>query len=49
MVSANPVNALEKWKTDAALFTIDVAGSLPEKDWAVDLSVHFAGKFHYQR
>jgi hypothetical protein len=49
MTSANPVNALEKWKTDAALFTVEVAGALPSSDWAADVTIHFAGKFHYQR
>ena len=49
MVSANPLNALEKLKTESALFTIDVAGTLPDHDWAVDITVRFAGKIHYQR
>lgn len=49
MPSANPVNALEQWKTDSALFTIDIAGTLPTADWAVDVTVRFAGKIDYQR
>ena len=28
MPSANPVNALGQWKTDSAVFTVDVAGRL---------------------
>jgi len=49
MPSANPVNALEQWKTDAAVFTVDVAGQLPESDWTADVTVRFAGKVSYQR
>jgi len=49
MIAANPVNALEKWKTKSALFTVDVAGTLPEHDWAADVTVRFGGKIHYQR
>jgi hypothetical protein len=49
MVSANPVNTLEKWKTKSALFTIDIAGTLPDTDWSVDVTVRFAGSIHYQR
>jgi hypothetical protein len=49
MVAANPVNALEKWKTRSALFTIDVAGTLPAHDWIADVTVRFGGKIRYQR
>jgi hypothetical protein len=49
MIAANPVNALEKWKTKSALFTIDVAGTLPEHDWVADITVRFGGKIRYQR
>jgi hypothetical protein len=49
MIAANPVNALEKWKTKSALFTIDVAGTLPEHDWVADITVRFGGKISYQR
>jgi hypothetical protein len=49
MVAANPVNALEKWKTKSALFTVDVAGTLPDHDWAADITVRFGGKIQYQR
>jgi hypothetical protein len=49
MIAANPVNALEKWKTKSALFTIDVAGTLPEHDWTADITVRFGGKINYQR
>jgi len=49
MVAVNPVNALEKWKTKSALFTVDVAGTLPAHDWAADMTVRFGGKIQYQR
>jgi hypothetical protein len=49
MIAANPVNTLEKWKTKSALFTIDVAGTLPEHDWVADITVRFGGKINYQR
>jgi hypothetical protein len=49
MIAANPVNALEKWKTKSALFTIDVAGTLPDNDWVADVTIRFGGKIHYQR
>jgi len=49
MIAANPVNALEKWKTKSALFTIDVAGALPEHDWVADITIRFGGKIRYQR
>jgi hypothetical protein len=49
MIAANPVNALEKWKTKSALFTIDIAGTLPEHDWVADITVRFGGKISYQR
>jgi len=49
MPSTNPVNALEQWKTDAAVFTVDVAGALPQSDWTADVTVRFAGKVTYQR
>ncbi len=49
MIATNPVNALEKWKTKSALFTIDVAGTLPENDWVADVTIRFGGKIHYQR
>jgi hypothetical protein len=49
MVAANPVDTLAKWKTKSALFTIDVAGSLPEHDWVADITVRLGGKIRYQR
>jgi hypothetical protein len=49
MVATNPVDTLEKWKTKSVLFTIDIAGTLPAKDWVADIAVRFGGKVHYQR
>jgi hypothetical protein len=46
--SANPVNTLDQWKTDAATFTLEVAGALPTGDWSLDVSVRFAGKLVYK-
>lgn len=48
IASKNPVNILEQWKADSATFTVDVMGTLPEANWTVDLSVHFAGKASYK-
>jgi hypothetical protein len=49
MISANPVNALEMWKSDSAIFTIDVAGTLPTSDWSADVVMRFAGSVKYSR
>jgi hypothetical protein len=49
MTAANPVNALDKWKTKSALFTIEVAGTLPDNDWTADVTIRFAGNIHYER
>ena len=35
-------------KTDSATFTVEVAGPLPTQEWAIDLSVRFAGKIKYK-
>jgi hypothetical protein len=47
MVSANPVNTLDQWKTDSATFTVNVAGTLPTQNWSVDLRIRFGGKVKY--
>ena len=49
VIAANPVNALEKLKTKSAQFTIEVAGTLPDHDWAADVTVRFGGKVNYHR
>lgn len=41
------VDVLEQW-TDKAVFDIQVAGTLPENAWAVDLTIHFNGKVSYK-
>jgi hypothetical protein len=45
--SLNAVDILKDWK-DTALFDIQVAGTLPETAWTVDMSVHFNGKLSYK-
>jgi hypothetical protein len=49
MIAANPADALDKWKTKSALFTIDIAGTLPAHDWVADVTGRFGGKIRYQR
>lgn len=49
MVSANPVNAMEEWKSESAIFTIDVAGTLPAEAWSADVVMRFAGSIKYSR
>jgi hypothetical protein len=46
--SKNPVNILEQWKADSAVFNIEMAGTLPEQAWTIDMSVHFVGKLSYK-
>lgn len=46
--SKNPVNILEQWKTDSAVFNVQVVGTLPEQAWTIDMSVHFSGKVSYK-
>ena len=46
--SKNPINILDQWKASSAQFTIQIAGTLPEQDWSLDMSVHFSGKFSYK-
>jgi len=45
--SLNAVDILKEWK-DTAVFDLQVAGALPESDWAIDLTVHLNGKFSYK-
>ena len=49
VTAANPVNALDKWKTKSALFTIEVAGTLPDNNWTADVTIRFGGNIHYER
>jgi len=46
--SKNPVNILDQWKASSAIFDVVVAGALPDQAWAIDMSVHFAGKVTYK-
>jgi hypothetical protein len=46
--SKNPVNILEQWKSDSALLSLEMAGTLPEQAWSIDMSVHFVGKLSYK-
>jgi len=43
----NAVDILKQWK-DTAVFDVQVAGALPASEWAMDLTVHFNGKFSYK-
>ena len=45
--SKNPVNILDQWKADSAIFSFEVAGTLPEQDWTIDMSVFFKGQLSY--
>lgn len=49
MMAANPVNAMEQWKSDSAIFTIDVVGTLPTETWSADVVMRFGGSIKYSR
>lgn len=46
--SLNPVNILQQWKANSAVFDIQVAGQLPSAAWTMDLTVHFSGSVSYK-
>jgi hypothetical protein len=46
--STNPINILEQWNADGAVFNVQVSGTLPEQAWSIDMTVHFAGKVSYR-
>ncbi|HEY4183976.1 MAG TPA: hypothetical protein VGP07_02865 [Polyangia bacterium] len=46
--SLNPVNILDQWKANKAVFNIEVEGKLPSQTWTMDMSVHFAGQVSYK-
>ena len=48
MPSGNPANVIEQWKSEAAEFSLDLEGTLPEKDWTVDVTLSFAGKVSWK-
>lgn len=45
--SKNPVNILDQWKADSAIFSFEVAGTLPEQAWTIDMGVFFKGQLSY--
>jgi hypothetical protein len=49
MLTKNPVNTFDQWKTDSATFTIDVMGTLPPDPWKVDLAIRFGGSIKYSK
>lgn len=48
ITSANPVNILDQWKADSALFDVQLSGALPPQAWTIDMDVHFSGKASYK-
>jgi hypothetical protein len=40
----NPNNLIDQWKSDAAVFGLELEGTLPEQDWTVDVTLSFSGK-----
>lgn len=48
IASRNPVNILDQWKAESAIFSLQVAGMLPEEDWSIDMVMHFSGKISYK-
>jgi hypothetical protein len=49
LTTLNPINVFDAWNTDAAKFTLEVAGALPAHEWTGDVIAHFAGKLEYKR
>ena len=43
MTAANPVNALDKWKTEVRALHHRIAGTLPDNAWTADVTIRFAG------
>lgn len=48
LTTLNPVNVLDAWKTESAIFTVEIAGTLPSTSWTADVIVHFAGSARYK-
>ena len=40
-------NALDAVRTESTTFSIEAAGTLPDHDWTVDLTLRFAGRVRY--
>jgi len=49
MISKNPANALDQWKTEEAMFSIQVMGTLPSENWSADIIMRFGGSVKYSR
>jgi hypothetical protein len=49
LTTLNPANILDAWKTDTAIFTLEVTGMLPTAAWTVDTVIDFAGTAKYSR
>ncbi len=48
LTTLNPANIFDAWKTDSAIFTLEVAGTLPTTSWSIDIVTHFAGSATYK-
>jgi hypothetical protein len=48
LTTLNPANVLDAWKTESALFTLEIAGTLPTTSWSADVIIHFAGSAKYK-
>jgi len=44
LVTDGDANMLEYWSTKDAYYEVTLWGSLPEEDWAIDVTVSFAGE-----
>jgi hypothetical protein len=41
-------NVADLWKTSQSVYALTVVGVLPEKTWAIDVTVSFTAQFDYQ-
>jgi hypothetical protein len=44
MDADDTVNVVEHWRTGQAFYEVTLWGSLPDRPWAIDVSVQFSGK-----
>lgn len=44
----NQVDISDKWRSEKAVFTLEVAGQMPQRAWSVDVTVRFSGRVEYQ-
>lgn len=49
LTTLNPANILDAWKTDSAIFTLEVTGTLPTTSWKIDIVIDFAGSAKYTK